>query len=116
MDTSAIILQIAAILIVARIFGEIAAYFNAPSVIGELIAGIVLGPTLFNIIQPDGMIRVLAEIGIILLLFQIGLETNIQNLAASGHKSIIVAIGGFIFPFATCYALSFYWFAMCRLK
>ena len=115
MDTSTIILQIAAILIIARIFGEIAARFNAPAVIGELIAGIILGPTLFNIIQPDGMVRILAEIGIILLLFQIGLETNIQNLAASGKKSVVVAIGGFIIPFVTCYALSYYWFELSQL-
>ena len=74
MDTSTVILHIAIVLIAARLFGEIAAHLNMPAVIGELLAGVILGPTLFNVLEPNGMIRVLAEIGIILLLFQIGLE------------------------------------------
>jgi len=72
MDTPTIILQIAMILVLARIFGEIAAYFKAPSVIGELIAGVILGPSLLGLIELGGLIQILAEIGIILL-FQIGL-------------------------------------------
>ena len=67
MDTSSVILNIAIILITARVFGEIVAYLGGPSVIGEIIAGILLGPTAFNLIQADGMIQVLAEIGIIML-------------------------------------------------
>ncbi|MDH5356971.1 MAG: cation:proton antiporter, partial [Gammaproteobacteria bacterium] len=77
MDTSTVILHIAIILIVARFFGEIVAYFGVPSVIGEIVAGIILGPTVFDLIQPAGVIQVLAEIGIIMLLFQIGLETDL---------------------------------------
>ena len=75
----------------------------------------LLGPTLFAFIQPDGMIRVLAEIGIIMLLFQIGLETNIGDLMKSGYKSVLVALGGFILPFVTCYSLSFYLFKLPQL-
>lgn len=115
MDTSNIILQIAAILIVARVFAEVAAHFGAPSVIGELFAGIILGPTFFGLIEPHAMIRVLAEIGIIMLLFQIGLETHIQDLVNAGKKSIIVAAGGFVLPFAACFALSFYLFGLSQM-
>ncbi len=112
MDVSTVILHIAIILIVARIFGELAAFFKIPSVIGELIAGVILGPTLFGFIEADGMIRVLAEVGIILLLFQIGLETDIGDLVNSGLKSVIVAVGGFVFPFILCFALSYYLFEL----
>jgi len=112
MDTSTIILHIAIILIVARLFGELVAYFGIPAVIGEIAAGIVLGPTLFDFIQPGGMIRVLAEIGIIMLLFQIGLETNIGDLAKAGRKSVVVALGGFLLPFLSCYLLSYYLFSL----
>ena len=115
MDTSSVILNIAIILIVARLFGELVAYFGIPSVIGEIFAGILLGPTLFDFIQPDGMIRVLAEIGIIMLLFQIGLETHIGDLLKSGAKSVVVALGGFLLPFGACYALSFYVFDLPQL-
>jgi len=110
MDTSTAILQVAAILISARIMGELAAYLGAPSVIGEIVAGIILGPTLLGFVEAEGLIWVLAEIGIILLLFQIGLETDIGELASSGAKSVIVAIAGFVLPFITCFALSYYWF------
>jgi Kef-type K+ transport system membrane component KefB len=112
MDTSTVILQIAIILIAARVLGELAAYFLVPAVIGELVAGIVLGPTLFGLIEADGMIRILAEVGIILLLFEIGLETDIGDLLDAGKKSVIVALGGFVLPFILCYLLSRYWFGL----
>jgi len=112
MDTSTVILHIAIILILARVFGEIVAYFKVPSVIGELLAGVVLGPSLFGYIEPDGLIEILAEVGVILLLFQIGLETDIKNLIDAGGKSVVVALGGFVFPFVLCYSLSFYWFEL----
>jgi len=115
MDTSTIILHIAMILVLARIFGEIAAYFQAPSVIGELVAGVILGPSLLGLIQLDGLIQILAEIGIILLLFQIGLETDIGDLIDSGSKSVVVALGGFILPFVSCFSLSHYWFDLSIL-
>ena len=112
METSTVILQVAVILIGARIFGELAAYLRAPSVIGEIVAGLILGPTLLGFIEPEGLIRILAEIGIILLLFQVGLETDIGELAGSGLKSIVVALAGFVLPLAGCFALSYYWFEL----
>ena len=112
MDTSTVILQIAIILIVARVFGELAAYFLVPAVIGELIAGVILGPTLFGLIEADGLIRILAEVGIILLLFEIGLETDIGDLFDAGKKSVVVAVGGFILPFILCFSLSRFWFGI----
>ena len=112
MDTSTVILQIAIILIAARVFGEIAAHFRVPAVIGELLVGIILGPTLFGLIEAEGMIRILAEVGIILLLFEIGLETNIGDLLDAGKKSVVVAVGGFVFPFMLCFSLSHYWFEL----
>lgn len=115
MDTSTIIMHIAIMLLAARLLGEVAAHLNMPSVIGELAAGVLLGPTLFGLIEPDGMVRILAEIGIILLLFQIGLETDMGDLVNAGAKSTIVAIGGFIFPFVLCFSLSHYWFELDTL-
>lgn len=115
MDTSTAILHVATILIAARIMGEIAARFGVPSVIGEIVAGIILGPSLLGFIEAEGLIWVLAEIGIILLLFQIGLETDLSKLVKSGTKSVIVAIIGFIVPFVTCFALSYYWFELDQL-
>ncbi len=86
-DTSTILLQIGIILIVARLFGEIAAHFLVPAVIGELVAGIILGPSLLGLVEASGVIKIFAEVGIILLLFQIGLETDFGDLIGAGKKS-----------------------------
>ena len=75
-----LLIQIAAILITARLFAEIAAAMNIPRVIGELCAGIVLGPSLLGWITPTEPIKLLAEIGIILLLFEVGLHTDLSRL------------------------------------
>ena len=92
--------------------GELAAWLNIPSVIGEIVAGIILGPSLLGFVEPVGLIWVLAEIGIILLLFQVGLETDIGEMVEAGAKSVVVAITGFIVPFFTCFALSYYLFEL----
>ena len=115
MDTSTAILHVATILIAARIMGEVATRFGIPSVIGEIVAGIILGPSMLGLIEAEGLIWVLAEIGIILLLFQIGLETDLSKLVKSGTKSVVVAITGFIVPFVTCFALSYYWFELDQI-
>jgi Kef-type K+ transport system membrane component KefB len=112
MDTSLIILQVAVILIAARVMGEMSAYFRAPTVIGEILAGVILGPSLLGFVEADGFIWVLAEIGIILLLFEVGMDTDIGELASSGAKSVVVAISGFVLPFAGCFSLSYYWFEL----
>ena len=63
METTTAILHVAIILIAARLFGEAAARIKIPTVIGEIVAGIILGPSLLGIIDPGGLIQVLAEIG-----------------------------------------------------
>ena len=112
METSAIILQVAVILMAARVMGELAVYLRVPAVIGEILAGIILGPTLLGFAEAGGLIQILAEIGIILLLFQVGLDTDVGELAKAGRKSVIVAITGFILPFGSCFALSYYLFSL----
>jgi len=111
-DTSTTILEVAVILMAARVMGELAVYLRTPAVIGEIVAGILLGPTLLGFAEAGGLIQILAEIGIILLLFQVGLETDIGELARAGGSSVIVATTGFILPFASCFALSHYLFEL----
>ncbi len=106
METHILLLQIAAILVLARAFSELAARFGAPRVIGELCAGIVLGPSILGLIAPNDLIRLLAEIGIILLLFEVGLHTDLGHLVDAGKRSLVLALGGFMFPFALGYLLS----------
>lgn len=115
MATHTFFLYLLAILLSARLMAEIAVRLKMPSVIGELMAGIILGPSLLGLLEPNEVLKLLAEIGIILLLFQVGLETDVRRLANSGQKSFIVAIGGLIVPFSLGFALAYWVFNLSLL-
>ncbi|MCK4707739.1 MAG: cation:proton antiporter [Gammaproteobacteria bacterium] len=108
MDEQTILLQIAVILLAARLFAELANRYGIPTILGELFAGILLGPSLLGWIEPNDVLKLLAELGIILLLFEVGLETELDKLIHSGSKAAIVAISGFILPLILGFILS-YW-------
>ena len=100
MDVHNFFLTLFLILVTARILGELFARMGIPSVLGELSAGILLGVSVLGVVEVNDVLKVLAEIGILLLLFEIGLETDIQRLKDAGPKAIIVALFGVVLPFA----------------
>ncbi len=91
-------LSIALILISAKIFSELFVFLKLPPVIGELMAGIIIGPSLSGLVENRVILHHLAEIGILLLLFEIGLETDIRQIIKVGLQSTLVAITGVIIP------------------
>ncbi len=107
MEVHDFFLVLLTILLAARLLSEVAGRLSAPPVIGELLAGVLLGPSLLGWVEPSHIITLLAEIGIILLLFEIGLETDIMRLAKTGLKSLLVAAGGVVLPFSTGFAASY---------
>lgn len=115
MATHTFFLYLLTILLSARLMAEVAVRLKMPSVIGELMAGIILGPSLLGLLEPNEVLKLLAEIGIILLLFQVGLETDVRRLANTGKKSFIVAIGGLIVPFSLGFALAYWIFDLSLL-
>lgn len=110
MEAHTFLIQIVIILISARVVGELAAYFLIPSVVGELIAGIIIGPSILGLIEISNPIHLLAQIGIVLLLFEVGIETDIGKLSSAGAKALVVAIGGVVLPLSLGFLLSFYLF------
>lgn len=112
MEAHVFFLHLLTILLMARVFAEVAVYFGAPSVIGELLAGIIIGPSLLGWVGPDNMLELLAQIGIILLLFEVGLKTDGKRLLHSGLKSAIVALSGFVFPMIFGFAISYWYFEL----
>jgi Kef-type K+ transport system membrane component KefB len=106
MEAHDFFLDLLVILLTARIFAELATRLQAPSVIGELFAGVALGPSLLGWIEPSEAIRLMAGIGIILLLFEVGLETDLRRLVSTGVESVVVAIAGFILPFLLGFGLA----------
>jgi len=105
-------LHLMVMLLTARILAEVAVRMQSPAVIGELLAGVLLGPSLLGWIEPAEAIRLLAEIGIILLLFEVGLETDVMRLVRTGVRSVIVALGGFVLPFLLGYAVARWLFGL----
>ncbi|MDR3623645.1 MAG: cation:proton antiporter [Chlamydiales bacterium] len=103
-------IQIVLILLSARLLGELAACISIPAVIGELCAGVLLGPSLLGWVHSTETIHSLAEIGVVLLLFEIGLETNIANLMKVKTKAIFSACMGVIVPFVLGFVLPYYVF------
>ncbi len=115
MELHQFFLYLAIILIAARLFSEVAGRHSIPSVIGELLAGLLVGPSLLGWVSPDATMKLLAEIGIILLLFEVGMDTDLFRLARSGIKPVVVAVAGFILPFALAYALCRWVFGLDNL-
>jgi len=115
MELHQFFLFLAIILISARLLSETAARFGIPSVIGELIAGLLIGPSLLGWVSPDTTMKLLAEIGIILLLFEVGMDTNLSRLARSGSKPYVVALVGFTLPFTLGYGISAFMFGLPNL-
>jgi Kef-type K+ transport system membrane component KefB len=108
MEVHQFFLQLMVLLLTARLFAEVAVRIGVPSVIGELLAGVALGPSLLGWLAPNEIFRLLAEIGIILLLFEVGLETDVRRLLRTGTQSTLVALIGFALPFLFGFGLS-YW-------
>lgn len=87
------------LLVTARIFGEIFERFKQPAMIGEIIAGIILGPSIFNLIHRTEDIKVISELGIFLLVIIAGLEINIDDILKSlKGKNIIISLMAFFIP------------------
>ena len=90
--------DLAIILIAAKFFGLIARKLKAPQVVGEIIAGLLIGPSLLGVVQLSDTISVFAEIGVILLMFSTGLGTNLKQLMKAGPIATLVACVGVFVP------------------
>ena len=113
MDTIQILRDLFIIIVMAKLFGLIARRLHAPQVAGEIIAGLLIGPTLLNLVNPSDFLSGMAEIGVILLMFSAGLETDIDKLKKSGLKATILACTGVGVPLVlgTLLYMAFYGFA-----
>ncbi len=100
MENYRYLLDIALILLATKAFGLFTRRLQMPSVVGSLLAGIILGPALLNIVQPSNLISSLSEIGVIVLMFEAGLDTSITDLKNAGLKALWIALLGVLVPLA----------------
>jgi len=112
LEVSDFFLKLLVILLTAKFFAELFSRLSIPSVLGEVVAGLVIGPSLLGFVSPDASLHLIAEIGILLLLFEVGLETDVGQLVKEGVRSTLVAVTGVVVPAALGYWVSAHWFGM----
>ena len=111
--------QIVTIIFVARILGWICKKIGQPTVIGEIIAGVVLGPSLFGLYFPGlsaslfpsaslGNLQFLSQIGLILFMFIVGMEVDLKVLKTKAHESVVISHASIIFPFGLGVTLAYF--------
>ena len=93
-----ILMDMAVIMVCAKFMGLLARKLKAPMVVGEIIAGVLIGPCLLNLVQPSEYLNMFAEIGVILIMFSAGLETNLTELKKSGLIALVIACVGVFVP------------------
>jgi Kef-type K+ transport system membrane component KefB len=115
MEVSEFFLKLLVILLAAKLFAELFSRFSIPSVLGEVVAGIIIGPSVLGFVLPEPSLHLIAEIGILLLLFQVGLETDVGQLVKEGVRSTLVAVTGVVVPGAIGFWISYSWFGISTI-
>lgn len=113
MDVLSIFKDIAIIVIFAKAFGILARKLHAPQVVGEIIAGLIIGPSVLGLVQLNDFLSICAEIGVVFLMFSAGLGTDLKALMKTGPKALAIACAGVAVPLAggTLLYMMFYGFA-----
>lgn len=106
MESYHYLLDVALILIATKVFGLLTKKIEMPQVVGALGAGIILGPALLGWVSETPLLTQIAEIGVIVLMFSAGLETDIKELKKSGAKSFVIAVAGVAIPLLGGYFLA----------
>ena len=108
MESYRYLFDIALILLSTKLLGLFSRKMRMPQVVGALIAGLVLGPAVLNIIHESSLIKQVSELGVIVLMFTAGLETDIVELKKAGKASFVIALIGVILPLAGGFALAYF--------
>lgn len=111
-DLTLVLGNLVLIIVLARLAAEVSERIGVPPVLGEIVAGLVLGPSVLGFVDPiahaevGDMVLLLGEIGVILLLMQVGLEMDLAELGRVGRSAILVAVIGIVVPFAAGFGVA----------
>jgi Kef-type K+ transport system membrane component KefB len=92
--------DILVILVAAKLAAEVADRIGVPAVVGEIVAGALIGPSVLGVVEPNEVLATLAELGVILLLLDVGMEMDLADLRSVGRAALGVAVVGVVVPFA----------------
>ncbi|HEV8591507.1 MAG TPA: cation:proton antiporter, partial [Pyrinomonadaceae bacterium] len=108
-EHSNILLALFIMLAAAKLMAEVFERLKQPAVVGEILAGVIIGPSLLGWVEPSDLISILAEVGVIFLLFTVGLETKPQSIFAVGKRAVMVGVLGVVLPFVAGYLIAISW-------
>lgn len=108
-EHAGVLLTLFIIIAAAKVMAEVFERLRQPAVVGEILAGVIIGPSILGWVQPSEMISTVAEIGVIFLLFTVGLETKPQDIFRVGKKAVLVGTAGVIVPFIAGYLIAMAW-------
>jgi Kef-type K+ transport system membrane component KefB len=108
-EHAGVLLAMFIIIASAKLMAEVFERLKQPAVVGEILAGVLIGPSVLGWVQPSELISVVAEIGVIFLLFTVGLETKPQSIFEVGKKAAMVGVLGVVFPFIAGYFIAIAW-------
>ncbi len=98
METYEILRDLAIVLLSAKVFAVVAKHFRIPQVVGQILAGLLIGPCVLGVVEQTSFLSQMAEIGVILLMFETGLGTNLKELIKTGPKATLIACCGVAVP------------------
>lgn len=102
-DTGAVLLSLLIVFIAAKVGAELFERLKQPAVVGEILAGVLIGPQVLKWVQPAETLTLLSELGVLFLLFSVGLETRPSELRRVGKPALLAAVGGVVVPFVLGY-------------
>ena len=110
MEAYSVFKDLAIIIIFAKLFGILARKCKAPQVVGEIVAGLIIGPSVLGLVQQTDFLMEMAEVGVVLLMFSAGLETDLKELMKTGPVALLIACAGVFIPliFGTFLYMGFY--------
>jgi Kef-type K+ transport system membrane component KefB len=104
--TEQLFVNVVIILVAARLLGEVFQRFNLPSLVGELLAGIIIGPSVLSLVKPNESLTVLSDLGVFFLMFLAGLEMDPREIRKAGIRAGILSCIAFSLPFISGFAAS----------
>ena len=97
---AAALVDLFVVLVAAKVGDEVFKRLNQPALVGEILAGLLVGPAVFGLVEPSEVLELFAELGVVFLLFWVGLETRLEDLTAVGRSALLVGVLGVVLPFA----------------
>jgi Kef-type K+ transport system membrane component KefB len=108
-ESVSVLLSLFLMFAAAKVMAELFERLRQPAVVGEILAGVIIGPSILGWVQPSDLINVLAEIGVIFLLFNVGLETKPKAIFDVGKRAMFVGVMGVLLPFVAGYFIAIAW-------